>query len=396
MQSINILFLFFSFQLFAAYPTAKPNNNIRGEIVDNQNRLLPTTEYLAFAVDGQGYHRFSESNDFYHGTGYWLQIRSEVSPNENLSINLRTIMYSGTSSDGYAEPIGFYNLLQLSGRLPNKIFGGEISGKVLDIERQTIGKGLLVQDREFFGGLFQWKNQWFKIFLRGTGTGAIVHDDDTYNLEFSFLDDIIGLGALHYGEKSRDGYQFLYSSYSFLDFFSYDFEVGVRNSKWAGLLALQLDFKNEYFSLDTRIEVRIYEDGFGEEIVGQIAQDYVSFDQLDKPYTNIMNAFTQGDDLNIYALKLNLRYKFNHNWRIHYLNELGQFNYNNFKKENYYFYRAGVEYYPLKQREDNMVLFASNKILTDSRAAPPDIPSRTNNPMFTDENYIGLEANFEF
>ncbi len=393
---ITFLLLISPSLVFAGYPSALPNNDLRKELEGDSDRLIPKSEHFVFGADGQAYHRFLGSKDFYHGTGYWLQFRTEASPNEYFTANLRSIFYSGNSSAGYAAPIGFYNLLGLTGRWPSKILGGDLTGRVLDIERQTVGRGLLVQDREFFGGIFLWERNGHSIFLRGTGTGAIIHDDDTYNLEVSFFNELIGLGALHFGEKDRDGYQFIYSSYNFSDAFSYDLEAGQRLKKWAGLVALNYTIDEGPFQINSRLEGRTYEDGFGDQLVGDIDQDYVSYDQYDKSYTNAINVLTADDNVSVYALKLDLKYKFNHTWRIHFNNEVGKFDFKIVEDDDYYFYRFGIEYVPLDSREDSLVIFVSNKVLTESYTQPPNLVSTSNTPMFTEANFLGLEARFRF
>lgn len=266
----------------------------------------------------------------------------------------------------------------------------------MDLGRQTVGRGLLIQEREFFGGIFIWQKNGHKVFLRGTGTGAIIYDDDTYNLEASFFDELLGFGALHFGEKDRDGYQFIYSSYDFSDEFSYDAEAGIRLEKWAGILAFNYIYETSFLKIDSRLEGRFYENGFGEQLVGDIDQDYVSYDQLDKAFTNSMNFLITDDDLAVYSLKFDLNYKFNYYFRLHLNNEVGIFDFNQQKEEEFYFYRYGLEYAPFQSREDSLVVFVSNKVLTESFSIPPAIVSQSNTPMFTEQNYIGLEANFKF
>ena len=150
--------LIWSQKALTGYPSALPNSNLKQELEVDSDRVLTKSNHVLFAVDGSAYQRFLGTKDFYHGTGYWLQFRTEVSPHELYKVNIRTIFYSGNSSSGYAAPIGFYNLLGLEGSWPSKINGGVLSGRVLDIERQTVGRGLLIQDREFFGGSLKFKS----------------------------------------------------------------------------------------------------------------------------------------------------------------------------------------------------------------------------------------------
>ncbi len=382
--------------LHAQYPAAKPNMDLRQEIETQTDRLVPQYKYFVGSVDGQGYHRFTGANDFYHGTGYWLQTRVEIEPHENFRVNLRSIFFSGNSSAGYAAPIGFYNFLSLAAELPYTFLGGDVTGRVLDLGRQTVGRGLLIQEREFFGGLFAWEKNGHRVFLRGTGTGAIIHDDDTYNFEISLFRGLLGLGALHFGEKNRDGYQFLYSTQQLFEGFSYDLEAGVRRENWAGLLALNYRLKTSSWQIDTRLEGRLYEDGFGDQLVGDIDQDYVSYDQLDKSYSNPINFLITDDALFVYALKFDVDYKPNDYLRLHLNSDVGVFEFENFKDDEFYFYRYGLAYFPLEQREENLVLFVSNKILTESFTIPPNMVSKSNTPMFSEYNYLGLEANFRF
>ncbi len=412
MKLIKFILAFFAYLIpcigLADYPSAQKNHDLGVELKKDSQRLIQKFEMADFAIDGDTWLRSIGigSQDFYHGVGYWIQARSEIRPNPFFTINARTILYSGSSSEGYANPTGFYSLLGFTGEWPERIFYSTLKIRIVDLERQNIGSGLLVQEREMNGALFQLSNEFYKLRLLADSTGALVSRDDMVNAELSLFNGWIGGGAAYWTQgrsqsnltKNRDPYFYITSSQPFLqDTLSYALELGLRNQSHAGLISLSYSDQLCSLRLRTKVEYRRYESGFGKDFVGQIENQYVSYDQYNKSYTNAMNVFTRADDVSVYALHLDVHYDINSLWKIETLNEIGQFNYLNGQPEDsYYFYRAGVTYCPIANRDDCLTVFSSNKVLNESYSRPPKDVSVVNTPLFKRVDYIGIEGRFRF
>lgn len=397
------LILLYSPLARAQYPTAKKNATLREEVESDTQRLIPLTKHFAFAVDGETYFRNLGSDDFYHGVGYWMQIRSEARPIEAVSLNVRSIVYAGSCSTGYAEPGGGYHLLGLSATDPHLIFGGKIGLRMADLDRQTFGEGLLVQEKEMNGALVSWQRDNHYVLVRTDGTGLFRVNDDTYNTELGLWAGAVGLGNVSWPQgqaqdhltHDRVPYNYVFSRMSF-DWFSYGLEAGTRQQAFAGLLALKTANTWGGLSLQTKLEARRYNSGFAEDFAGQVQQQYISYDQYDKAFTNAANVFVTGDDVTVAAAHLNARMKISEAWRLHSLNESGRFDFKSKDSLGYYYFRQGTEYCPFEGREDCLDFYVSNKVLTDSFARPPSKLSTSNSTLFKAQPFFGLEARFRF
>ncbi len=402
------LYFLISSIALAYYPSPRKNHDLANDLKNDSNRTIQKFEMADFAIDAETWMRSIglDTQDFYHGVGYWIQARAEIRPNPFLAVNSRTILYSGSSSEGYASPTGLYSLIGFSGTWPEQIFNSTLKIRIVDLERQNVGSGLLVQDREMNGALVQLSNELYTLRLLGDSTGALVYKDDLVNAEFSSFEGWLGVGAAYWTQGksqaglaiNRDPYFYLISSQSFLDDrLLYSLEAGERNRKNAGLISLSYMDQQDDLTLKSKIEYRIYKVGFGKDFVGQIENQYISYDQYDKSYTNAMNVFTSSDSADVYALHLDVHYRMNSRWKIETLNELGLFNYSDNQADiSYYFYRAGFSYCPIMNRDDCVTIFSSNKVLNESYSRPPKDISLVNTPLFKKVDYVGVEGSFRF
>ena len=376
----------------AQYPAALPNHGLRAEVLNDRDRLAPRWEHFAAALDGNVFFRPTGAHEFYYGVGYWLQLRSEVAPNEYFSANLRTILYAGSCSFGYAAPGGMYNLLSVSVTWPSEVAGGVLKARALDLERQTFGVGLFIQDREFNGALLSWNSDHFGLLLRGNGTGGLHTEYDTYDAELSLFDGKLGLGAAY---NSRP-YSYLFSKWPLGDDFGLEFESGSRARKWAAMAALKHSARWASLQLKSSAEGRYYPQGFARDFSQNIQKEYVAYDQYDKRFTDPLNVFVWGEDAAVYAGTIDALYRLSPHWAFESLNELGVFDYVRERNVRYYFFRLGASYYPFDTREDRLTLFASDKFLLDSYARPPWGSSHQNEATFRQSNiYVALEGNFK-
>lgn len=390
--------------LAAGYPSALKNQDVGIEIVNDPDRMVPRSDWFSGAVDGQTYLRALGIKDFYHGVGYWIQARTEFRPHDFFRLNVRSIFFSGSFSGGYTEPTGNYHLFSFYGRWPEPVAGGQLEGRAMDIDRQTIGNGLMIEEKEMAGIFLKWNRDGHSVRLLGEGTGGLLLGDDLANLEFQLYDGYFGAGILGWTASDQSGLAknraplyYLTSSQQYADSgFGYISEIGSRHSKLAGLLGVRHEFASESWIVKSQVQARHYADGFGDEFVGAIQHMYVSYDQYDKRYTNAANVFVFDDGVEVYSLIVDLDFEINQYWSTHFRNEVGIFDFKLVEDDRFYFYRAGISYYPLPNRKESLTLFASNKVLTDSYSRPPRSYSSANLPLFHEIGFLGFEAAFKF
>jgi hypothetical protein len=390
--------------LATGYPSALANHQLGNEIEDQADRMISKVDWFSAAVDGQSYLRSLGEKDFYHGIGYWIQARTEFRPHEYFHLNVRSIFYSGSFSGGYTQPTGNYHLFSFYGIWPDPVAGGALEGRAMDIDRQTIGHGLMIEEKEMAGVYLKWSRDGHSIRLLGEGTGGLLLGDDLANLEIQLFDGYVGGGVLAWTASEQSGLTinraplyYLTSSQTFSSSgFGYYAEIGSRHSKYAGLLGVQHEATSTRWKMRSRLQARHYADGFGDEFVGAIQQIYVSYDQYDKRFTNAANIFSYDDNVGVYSLIVDFDFEIDQYWSTHVRNEIGTFDFKQLDDDQFYFYRAGVSYFPLPNRKESLTLFASNKVLTDSYSRPPQIYSLANVPLFQEISFWGFEAAFRF
>lgn len=401
MRALLLVILLFTVNARADYPSAELNQHLCEEIDGEPWRLIPSTSWFCAAVDGQAFYRNLGTADFYHGAAHWTQLRTQISPAQDLyALNIRSIFYSGSSSNGYAEPTGNYHLFSFRGTWPEKILGAKWVTRVIDLDRQTVGAGLFVQEQESNGliSVLDWDS--WQLMLRIESTGWFVIDDDVWNPEISFWEKRLGVGYLHFREVDDFGVRRDPYMYSYLDLVVNDWnlraEGGYRNNTVAGLLGIGTYKYFGQLQIQALVEARTYGEGFAENIERQIEHQYISYDQYDKRFSNTMNIFVLDDNLDVYSSILNFKFALNHFHRFGFLNEVAHFAYKSLDPFTRYFYRAEYGYCPVTGREDCLYLFGSNKVLTQSYYRPPQFLSVENEFLFRERPYVGIEGHFSF
>lgn len=390
-----LLFLLIAVALSSAradYPAARLNRDLKEQLEPDPNRLIPSSEHFSFAVDGTTAFRHLETDDYFHGVHYWLQVRSEARASPYLKVNLRSIFYAGSASYGYAAPGGSYHLFALTGILPEPFAGGRLFLRILDLDRQTSGRGLVIQQEEFNGAWIDWQRDHTRFSLRADGTGIYTDQDDLLMTELTFWDGRLGFGAVTW--FSADSYFSVFSSVAPSAATLLEAEAGIRSGSFAGLLAANAETDLGLLSVQGRVEGRIYQEGFAPDFAGRAQQLYISYDQLDKPFTNFTNLLPYDDDARVGAFHLNLRWNRHGRWRAEALNEAGAFFLGTGGTVAYNYHRLGLSWCPVQGRDDCITLFGSNKILTDNSMLPPSMTSTDNLPLFREREYYGVEGTF--
>lgn len=403
----------FAIDDYSNYPSALPNHNLEEEVANDSDRLIEGNKWISAAVDAHTYARTLGKNDFYHGIGYWVQARAEFSPTDYARLNLRSIFYSGSISYGYTVPTGDYHLFAFSGKLPSKVFGGVLEARAMDLEQVTLGKGLMIEDKETAGLMIKWTSadEYHSFKMLNDGTGGLVESDDLFNYELSLFKSLLGIGEIRWTEskaqsnleKDRDALYYVNSEYDFslnenLNL-SYELEVGNRTDAYAGLFALVMKHDGEAFDFYLKGQGRFYQDEFADTFVGNVEHMYVSYDQYDEAYTNAKNFFGTDDNLYVYSLIFNYAWRFSENYELSGDNEYGKFDFQSkdiSADDLFYFYRIGASYYPNQARKDRLTMYVSNKVLMDGYSRPPYGDSLYSDPFFFKSKYFGLEGIFTF
>lgn len=399
-MKLLFFFLVLSASAFADYPSARINQNICEEITGQKYRLLPRTEWFCGVVDGQAYGRTVGKKDFYHGVGHWTQIRTEFHWQDSVAINFRSIVYSATSSSGYAASNEDYHLASFRFTYPEKLLGAFVSLRIVDLDRQNVGEGLFIEARESNGGLMLW--DWRDVQFRWLqeSTGFLVGDDDVSNPEINFWGRRLGLGTLWFYkeppfQEKRKPYYYAYTNIP-LENWNFSAEAGTRNNVIAYMGKIRHELMAGGFNVQTILQGRYYPEGFAQGFAGQIENQYVSYDQYNKDYTNSINVFARDDHAGVGSLILNIRYEFSHAHRLGLLNEIGQFDYKSKEDDRFYFARLEYNHFPFPLREDFFSFFLTNKLMNDTYSAPPYFESLSSRPLFRTYVYAGIEGNFQF
>ena len=402
-----------------AYFDYAPNRNVMEEVEQHSYRILPRSSDYALAIDGDffkpvfigggpsDYYRY----DFYHGNGYWLDLRSEFKPLDDLVLNLKTTFTQGTTSNGPTYQALIIPRLALTYRA-HRFLGLDWETRLGDIDRQTLGNGLFIEMKETAGGYIKTGSGDFEARLFVDGTGSFTLDGGVNALEAQWKQGLAGFTVmmLETGVDYRPP-QFsgsVYSRNSWENGISYATELGGNNRSYAGLASVTYEQEWEALKLKLKPQFRHY----GKFILGDLAgqrgqigpngvrvgyleQNYVSYDQNDKPFILPMNVFFYGDNLETYSSLANLEYRFNSFYRIYAETEAITLMLHDREPVRALFYRTGFRFFPFKRREDEFGILVGNKYLISSSEdssgdrsfALPNQPDFENKPLFMQQFY---------
>lgn len=363
-----------------AYLSYNYNQNLRQELASQPYRILPINEKWAFAIDADFYKPVFLNNlnsesytfDFNHGNGYWLDLRAEFSPVRNLVFNLKTTFTQGTSSNGPSYLFTPFARVGVSYRFGEDSTEHEI--RLSDIDRQTIGNGIFVEDKVIAGGY--WKSTWDETQLRFLidGTGTFQLDGGMYATELSFFNR--GLGAsLYLFEAGRFGdYNTSPTGTVFGRLgggnLTTGFEGAFNYRSWAGLVYLKWRVTSEPWSFEIKPQVRYYAKKIMGNLAGDIENVYVAYELNDTPFMNFMSIMSYGDDVLAYGSLAKVSYRPNHFYQLYFEGEPTFLAYRGaLAPLKFLFFRTGFKLYPMQNREDALGFLIGNKYLAASSSS---------------------------
>ena len=415
----KLLWLSFIFAVTPAhaYIDYAPNDRVAEEVETHDYRILPRNEHYALAVDGDffkpvfvGYNNFNYYKyDFYHGNGYWVDTRVEFKPVDDLVLNFKFDVTQGTSSNGPTLDALIIPHAGLTYRT-HGFLGFDWEARLSDIERQTIGTGLFIEMKETEGGYLIARRDTFEAKMMVDGTGSFRVEGGIIAFDVSIWDHLVG-GTFFIQEtdNSFSPPQYMgtiYSKHDWKNGLGYGLEYGGDSAATAGIAYAQFKGSVGNFNFFVKPQFRHYGPGILGTLPGNINQNYVSYDQNDKPYTMLMDIFVYGDNVNTYSSQLNVEYVFNSFYRIYAETEALRYIYHSVPTVQAFFYRTGVKFFPFKNRDDEFGVLVGNKYLIASTAVDSTGAIRTyssplandveNKPLFLQQTYLMVNFSAKF
>jgi hypothetical protein len=372
------------------------NSALAEQVLADPERVLPRSEQYSLAVDGHTFYRSSEQFAGWYHSGYWADLLGEVRPFSTFSANARFVVYNPGASYGIVSEtriVPFMNFMWHDNLTNLGLFEAEASVRYFDRGRETIGAGLTIEEKEVSGITFELKRGDFRFTHYWNGTGGYTIDGDLVGLQYDYLQDSIGF----YSFVTR-GLQTLaiglYSSREILDDLKLLAEISHRRSTQAGLIGIEYARTWKTFDGLFRAQYRRYQNGYADEIVGNIEHDYLSIEQEDKAFTNSANFFILDDDISVRSLLLNLAFR--PAWWLRFFteNELTQLDYELFGQQDNYFYRHGAAI--CLRRNENLCanVFLSNRMT--SADTHVEVQDRINKAFFRRQQFFAIEGRFRF
>ena len=390
-----------------------PNAQLIEEVTNEPYRILPRNPHYTFAVDADFFKPaflpcldFSYCYaDYYHGNGYWLTARAEFKPVPNITLNVKTVFTHGNSSGGLGRFALIYPLVGVT--LEKDIFGLHWETRLSEIGRQTIGAGLFIEQKETEGGYFLISRDFVKYKLMVDGTGSYNINGGVIAMELSLWNGLLGITSMfNEVDPAFNPPMYIGTLYSKSDpeeGFGYGVEVGGDELNWAGMAYFQYRQKWDKLQIWVKPQFRHY----GSHVVGQVAKNvtstYMSYDQNDKPYTNFQDIFAMGDSVNTYSTQLNADYRVSPFYGLFAETEGFDFDYLDDHAFKSFFYRAGVKFYPIPNRNEEVGVQIGNKYLIASKSVgggrgyslPTDIDAE-NKPLFIRQLYLMIDFSTRF
>jgi len=394
-----------------AYLKYEPNANLIEEVKDQPYRLFPKNDHYAFAIDADFFKPIFTGGDntkfykydFYHGNGYWMTARSEFRPIDTFTLDVKLNLTHGTSSNGPSYLAMIVPMVGLT--FEEDLLGFHFQFRLSDINRQTIGTGLFIEEKETDGGYIIATKDQFAGKLMVDGTGSFRLEGGVVALDLSWWKGY--LGASGFVQETETLYQppqfmgTLYSKHSYDNGLGYGAEYGADENSWAAMAygEYRTHLIDDRLNVWFKPQVRHYGRSILGSLPGKVAHNYISYDQNDKPFTTLMDIFAYGDNVNTYSAQLNLEYVFNIFYRVYAETEFLHYDYLDQGVLQQMYFRTGLKFYPFKGREDHFGFLVGNKYLIASTSqvdlnqpsrtySPPNASDLENKPLFMQQMYF--------
>jgi hypothetical protein len=312
----NLIFLLFTFQAVVSIPgfARTINRDLKSQVADDPNRTLPQGDNYNLAGDLLFFWNVDQGEDDFYHSGYWLNLFGEYRPLERLALNLKVAALNPSNSYGYNGSglvIPFFSA-SYSDEFFNFI---KVSLLAFDLDRQTLGGGLLISEKEMSGMLWTTQIQNFRLAWVKPGTGVFNYGGDADIIKADWNNDLIGGYGSRFsvpeigsnwvqdesgtfrdpqGEKASWEYVSFFGIYSQFRhssgiYYQAEYTKRPSNEAQAHLERIGWAGDGNIFSTKLWAEHRQYDLAFFDGIVGRVDQDYVTIEDREKEVFNTMN-----------------------------------------------------------------------------------------------------------
>lgn len=400
MKKIIILFLL-SGSAFAYQMKPLANNSLRKEIEVEKQRRLNINDWFVGAVDTDFYYRTTGEEEFFHGGGHWINLRTETDPSHYIRLNTRSLFYRGSVSYGYQQSHNDLHLVGVSLKEVSISNDFSFSARAGDLERQTYGAGLLQSEMETAGvvGFINYKTLSFKALKEGTG--GIVPYSDLRVFELSYKGEAFKVGEMSWtkDEKykfNRKPYYYISSKLTPKNFLGYAAEVGQKNGSNAYLGKLSYNYSIENLFIKLWAQYRLYEENFSDGLAGYTAAQYTGYDAYSKDFTNSINIINIAGKVSSSSGFIQSVYKLSDHYKLELDYEMVELDYELFEKKNFSFYRIGMEYSFNDESLTTFTIYSHNKVFNNSKLDPQFSAISEADRLFKEYSSFGANLNFLF
>lgn len=376
----------------AQAPKRLRNADLAPQVTSQPFRVLPQSSVLSLASDTHFFYRVARQFPYYHA-GYWMENLAELRPVKKLAINGRFIFYNPAMSYGVVSHFFFHPLFSFSWNDNLQDYGwGDIklTFRLMDLDRQTLGAGLTLEQKEMSGVLLDLVKGDFRFRYLQDGTGGYDISGDVNYLQLDYKNNLAGLYAFH-NHFGRAGFVGVYSTARLLDWLDTRAEVSTRHGVFAGLAGLSARGDlGESVHLTGDLQLRGYQSDFARDIKGRIEHDYLTIAQEDKPFTDSMNVFVFDDDVYVPAIRAGAVVRLWKGVSFTTDHELAIFHYKKAGIQNHYFFRYGLSVCQTGEGHFCAEFVCSNKFT--SAQLPIDQNDKENKFSFGKLPFLGLEA----
>jgi hypothetical protein len=284
----------------------------------------------------------------------------------------------------------------------------KINFRYFDLDRQTLGAGLLLENKEMNGLYFTVAYGDFRFKSVIDGTGGFYREGDLYYQHIDWKEDLIGLSYAFINYENKVSFigdtetgravneygipaVTLFSKAKLTEAWSVREEFGYRNSRFAALAGLLWKSdESSGFRWSWENQARWSQAGFAEEWTGYIQHDYVSPETYDKSFTESRNIWAVSDDVIAIATRFDMSYRPKPWLELGTSNELYRYFYGGGTPEGGWFYKQNLAICPYVDRpSDCLSFFVSNKAINARGNLRSELlPARS----FARTGFFGIEA----
>ncbi len=304
--STNKLWADISFPHRSNYKLLEQINNTTGVKITDNFRMAGDLRVWKYFV--------RDERQYYHGPGFWMDIFSEYQYDNKTTVNLQTVILNGSTSYGYNAG-AIKPFLGIAHKVSERS-----EFRLFDLGRQTIGDGLLVEDKLMSGLLFSTNHQnehYFRMIFPGTGLISIY--GDAWVFDYYWKRDLL-FGAylflisdnpvkLDFSEKVVSTY--IKTQEDSVWIFDLGFAYDLRGVAYQVKSGVQYDndkkFQYKFYGM-----YKYYHPKFMKTYQHKIGDNYFPYELTDHKFNTMENIYAnRSGEVKTYGVDADFKYSFN-------------------------------------------------------------------------------------